>query len=320
MKPKFTFAMSILFSLGIAACSGGSSTGAIPQQIQTGSTTADTVDNSAELEELKAELEKAKSQLEDLQSNNNTPESSPSNEKATNYVLGITAVSKDDLIQAIENGTELQQQAASENKNINNLIGATAKIPAGTILTTTANSYGGYAVIRENYSDTIGGGSTPFNNFVAVAKTATTDKATVVDATYKGSAALSTMNFITLLERTNQNEPQYELTFNVKDDMVSGGIVNTNTANIAKRAELGQAAEMISFKESRIQVSDDVVGFNGEAQFNYGYGFLPTATGDGSGTYQGIFMGDNAEGVVGTFSTNNTAQDSSVQGAFVGSK
>ncbi|TCT15848.1 hypothetical protein V5G99_05580 [Bibersteinia trehalosi] len=407
MKSKITLAISILLTMGITACSGGSSTGAIPQQIQAGANSATTTDNNAALAELQTKLEQAQQAAESAQAKLNSLQAELAEqkenssalqaqledaqaaklaanqtvielqnkmldlqkqlasseqekqriaeeearlkeaqakleaekqqaeadkqkateetarlllEKATNYVLGDTSVSKTELAQALAEGTVLQKQAMTENKNINSLIGANAKLPAGTLLTTTANNYGGYAVVRENYSESIGGGNSPFNHFVALAKTATTDKAAVVDATYKGSAAFSTMNYITLMEKTNQGEYQYELTLNVKDNHISGGIVNTNAANMAKRAELGQAAEIISFKNSEIKITDDMVGFSGDAQFNYGYGFLPNAKGDGSGTYQGIFTGEHAEGVTGTFSTNNTAQDSSVQGAFTGTK
>lgn len=357
MKNNLTLAMTLLLTLGVTACSGGSKTGEIPKTVQPGTVVVEK-ESSEELEKLKAELAQAEQEASDAkaklaqaekeaqnakealeqqqvkQESENSQPSSDTNEtpaenssdtstlspKTNDYLIGETAVAIDELKKAIENGTELQKQAATDGKNINSLIGANAKLPAGTILTTTANTYGGYAVIRETYSETIGGGNTPFNSYVAVANTATTDKNAVVDATYKGSAAYSTGNMITLMEKANTGEAQFEFTLNVKDNAVSGGIANTNANIQAKRAELGQAEDMISFKHAEVSVIDDVVGFKGDAQFNYGWGFLPNATGDGKGQYQGVFTGKNAEGVVGTFSTTDTQKENSVQGAFVGSR
>lgn len=320
MKNNLTLAMTLLLTLGVTACSGGNNTGEIPKTVQAGTIVVEKESNE-ELEKLKAELAQAKQEAEDAKAKLTQAEQEAAlTEKATNYSVGETKVAIDELKKAIENGTVLQKQATTDGKNINSLIGVNAKLPAGTILTTTANAYGGYAVIRETYSETIGGGNTPFNSYVAVANTATTDKNAVVDATYKGSAAYSTSNMITLMEKVNTGEAQFEFTLNVKDNAVSGGITNTNANIQAKRAELGQAEDMISFKQAEVRVIDDVVGFKGDAQFNYGWGFLPNATGDGKGQYQGVFTGKNAEGVVGTFSTTDTQKENSVQGAFVGSR
>lgn len=320
MKNNLTLAMALLLTLGVTACSGGSKTGEIPKTVQPGTVVVEK-ESSEELEKLKAQLAQAEQDAADAKAKLAQAEKEAAlTEKATNYSVGETKVAIDELKKAIENGTVLQKQAAADGKNINSLIGANAKLPAGTILTTTANTYGGYAVIRETYSETIGGGNTPFNSYVAVANTATTDKNAVVDATYKGSAAYSTGNMITLMEKANTGEAQFEFTMNVKDNAVSGGIANTNANIQAKRAERGEAKDIISFKQAEVRVIDDVVGFKGDAQFNYGWGFLPNATGDGKGQYQGVFTGKNAEGVVGTFSTTDTQKENSVQGAFVGSR
>lgn len=320
MKNNLTLAMALLLTLGVTACSGGSKTGEIPKTVQPGTVVVEK-ESSEELEKLKAQLAQAEQDAADAKAKLAQAEKEAAlTEKATNYSVGETKVAIDELKKAIENGTVLQKQAAADGKNINSLIGANAKLPAGTILTTTANTYGGYAVIRETYSETIGGGNTPFNSYVAVANTATTDKNAVVDATYKGSAAYSTGNMITLMEKANTGEAQFEFTLNVKDNAVSGGIANTNANIQAKRAERGEAKDIISFKQAEVRVIDDVVGFKGDAQFNYGWGFLPNATGDGKGQYQGVFTGKNAEGVVGTFSTTDTQKENSVQGAFVGSR
>lgn len=320
MKNNLTLAMTLLLTLGVTACSGGSKTGEIPKTVQPGTVVVEK-ESSEELEKLKAQLAQAEQDAADAKAKLAQAEKEAAlTEKATNYSVGETKVAIDELKKAIENGTVLQKQATTDRKNINSLIGANAKLPAGTILTTTANTYGGYAVIRETYSETIGGGNTPFNSYVAVANTATTDKNAVVDATYKGSAAYSTGNMITLMEKANTGEAQFEFTLNVKDNAVSGGIANTNANIQAKRAERGEAKDIISFKQAEVRVIDDVVGFKGDAQFNYGWGFLPNATGDGKGQYQGVFTGKNAEGVVGTFSTTDTQKENSVQGAFVGSR
>lgn len=333
---KMTLAMSLLLVLGVTACSGGNSTGAIPKSIQPGAVVNDNSEEVAALQAKLAQAEKeaqeAKAALAQQQGDQTSNTNAGNTNTATtttnlstpktvsDYLVGETAVSIAELKTAIEHGTALQKQAQAEAKNINSLIGAAAKLPEGTVLSTSANQYGGYAVIRETYSDTIGGGDQPFNRYVAVAKSATADKNAVVDATYKGTAAYSTGNMITLMEKTNQGEYQFELTLNVKDNAVSGGITNTNAGIQEKRAELGQPVEMISFKQTAVSVKDNVVGFNGDAQFNYGWGFLPSANGDGKGTYQGTFTGENAEEVVGTFSTLDTQAKNSVQGAFVGAK
>lgn len=320
MKNNLTLAMALLLTLGVTACSGGSKTGEIPKTVQPGTVVVEK-ESSEELEKLKAQLAQAEQDAADAKAKLAQAEKEAAlTEKATNYSVGETKVAIDELKKAIENGTDLQKQATTDRKNINSLIGANAKLPAGTILTTTANTYGGYAVIRETYSETIGGGNTPFNSYVAVANTATTDKNAVVDATYKGSAAYSTGNMITLMEKANTGETQFEFTLNVKDNAVSGGIANTNTAIQTKRAELNQPKDIITFQQANVSVIDDIVGFKGDAQFNYGWGFLPNATGDGKGQYQGVFTGKNAEGVVGTFSTTDTQKENSVQGAFVGSR
>jgi len=38
------------------------------------------------------------------------------------------------------------------------------------------------------------------------------------------------------------------------------------------------------------------------------------------GTYKGQFAGNKAEQVVGTFESNSTAKETSIQGAFIGEK
>lgn len=373
MKPTMNTALSLLCLFGITACSGGSSTGAIPKQIQPGAVTTVTTESAnpgtstqseqdkidqlqAELNEQKsankraqeelvktkqsvlnlqsqlAELTKAKilgeekseaeenpekkEKLEKLESDSNNREERLV-EKATNYQLGTTTADKTQLINDLKNGSDLQRQADNEKKNINTFIGVAAKLPAGTVLSTTQKSYGGYAIVREAFSETISADK-PLNGFVVIAKNATTNKDAVVDATYKGSAALSTGNFMTILEKNNAGIPHYELSLNVKNKAVSGEITNTTPGVLAKREAAKQPREIITLQNANIEVNDDIVGFSGNAVFNYGEGFLPTADGNGRGTYKGIFAGDKAEEVVGSFTTDDLGKKNSVQGAFVG--
>lgn len=264
---------------------------------------------AAEEEAKKAEAEKAAAEAEAKRL---------IKEKSQNYVVSDSYVTNDD--KKIEIATAINNNTKQCEGQINTCISAKANIANDTIIFTDKQSYSGYAVVRTG--QITAGNPEPINAYVAVAKTATTDKDAVVDATYKGNAAYTTGNLFSVIgvDNTGSTKGQYVATLNVKDQKISGGIENTNAAIATKRAELNQDPNIITFKESQVEVRDDMVGFKGDAQFNYGWGFMPNATGDGKGTYQGVFAGEKAEEVIGTFSTDDTSPKNSVQGAFMGTK
>lgn len=189
-------------------------------------------------------------------------------------------------------------------------------INEGDVLFTQNLSYAGYAVVREAY-DADNVQSQPVNSYIAVVKTPTTDKSKVVNATYTGTATLTQKNQQTMVGAPNQNDKIATLTLNVKDDVVSGDI----TRNTGKTP-----ATYVTFNDTTIKAGDNGVVFEGNATFNSQTNALTTqkdASGnwiDVNGSYRGAFAGANAEEVVGTFETDNTSKEVSIQGAFSGTK
>lgn len=368
MKSTFTLAVSILVSLGITACSGGSSTGAIPQTVQAGATITqqdlDSVNeakqkaeqeairikaqaeeqaqkNQDEIANLKAQLaDSSQKSQEELQSaqeqlneqrqkmENSAQAISQLNEenarlKAINYSPTLlNEVEKESVVAALVQGSKAEIECAVAGKNINACIGASNAIEKGSVIYTDQLSYAGYATIRSQIPEGAGYNSEPVNSYVAIAKMATRDKNAVVDATYKGGVSYTNNNLATIIGKQNNGAYIAELTLNVKDQQVSGVIENVNASINEKRISQGVAKELVTLTQTSINLDDGVVGFNGEARFNYGQGFLLNSAGTtvGIGTYQGVFAGENAEEVVGTFSTNDTSSNYSVQGAFLGTR
>lgn len=157
---------------------------------------------------------------------------------------------------------------------------------------------GGYAVVREAYSDR----ENPTNSYLAMIRTPTIDKSVVVNATYNGQASYSTNN------RPNMATYPFELI--VSGDNVNGAIYNTagGTGNRVNRAV---------FNTGVISATDESVNFNGTVTFNNNYF---SGLGDITGYYQGSFVGENAEGVIGTFGTKEQGSMGSAQGVFAGTK
>ncbi|MGX2957582.1 transferrin-binding protein-like solute binding protein, partial [Ursidibacter arcticus] len=174
-------------------------------------------------------------------------------------------------------------------------------------------SYSGYAVIREES----GLVDQPANAYVAVVTTPTTDKSLVVDATYKGNAVYSTKNGNAYAGYTVRGY-NAELTLNVKNGVVSGDIKST----------VGRQPTIATFNDADIQVANNGLVFEGNAKFNTAAPLALTGAKDAAGQrlesidgiYKGQFAGANAEEVVGTFETNSTEKDFSVQGSFMGKK
>lgn len=156
---------------------------------------------------------------------------------------------------------------------------------------------GGYAVVREAYTER----ENPTNSYLAMISTPTTDKSVVVDATYTGQASYSSNN------RPNMATYPFELT--VSGDNVNGAIYNN--------AGTGKRVNRAVFNTGTINATDNAVNFNGTVTFN---NYYFSGLGEIEGYYQGAFVGENAEGVVGTFGTKDQNSTASAQGAFAGTK
>lgn len=174
----------------------------------------------------------------------------------------------------------------------------------GDVIFTESLSYAGYAVVRENY-DAVNKQVVPVYSYIAVVTTPTTDKKVVTDATYKGTAVYSLKNQPSFTGYTDKGY-NLELTLNVKDSVVNGIIARTT----------GKKDTLITLNDASVQVGNNNVVFEGTAVFDKKIGLNAEET----GSYRGQFAGGNAEQVVGTFETDSTEKDKSVQGAFIGAK
>lgn len=190
----------------------------------------------------------------------------------------------------------------------------------GEVLVSNAQAYSGYAVIREEYSNLTSEEKGDANAFVALANSADVvkDKALVTDATYNGTASYSTTG--------RANVSTNSLVMTVKDNGISGYVYRTSTTGSGKV----NTRTFAYFKEAEVALKDGVVGFSGEAVLNssprQSDGTVPTLASlenasKVDGTYQGVFVGPQANEVVGTFETNaNVDEKNSMRGAFVGAK
>lgn len=177
----------------------------------------------------------------------------------------------------------------------------------GDVIFSDKLSYAGYAIIREESANV---DSTPQNAYVVSVFTPTTDKATVVDATYKGQAVFTSKNTTNYTGYTQKTGYITELTLNVKNNVVSGDL---------KRTTGKQHATLVTFNDAAVQEGNNAVVFTGEAVF-HGKALALKEKTDQAGVYRGQFAGAKAEEVVGTFETKSTEKDNSVQGAFMGTR
>lgn len=185
----------------------------------------------------------------------------------------------------------------------------------GTLLGSYAQSYSGYAVLREEYSNLSGVANTgDANAYLALAQSdqLVSDKALVTNATYTGTASYSTRGRGVIATDL--------LTMNMKDDNISGYVYRTVTSGRGNTT----TRTYVQMRDAQIKVDNGVVGFDGNAFIDSSAkgvnGNVPTSTADAAnGTYRGVFVGPNAKEVVGTFETNTDVVDS-VRGAFAGSK
>ena len=138
----------------------------------------------------------------------------------------------------------------------------------------------------------------------------------MADATYTGTAVYTTKNLLNLTGYTDKVGYNAALTLTVKDLVVSGAITQTT----------GAKRTLVTLNDAVIQAGNNNVVFEGTATFNSrALTFTSSKDANGNyvdvpGTYKGQFAGSKAEQVVGTFESNSTAKETSIQGAFIGEK
>ncbi|AIZ78341.1 transferrin-binding protein-like solute binding protein [Actinobacillus equuli] len=197
---------------------------------------------------------------------------------------------------------KLQKQGSNAPASCSNAKTSTChkEVARGSVVVNYNQAYSSYAVIRETYDNE---NPQPNNAFIVLAKESdlTTDRAAVVNATYTGKASYSAKNVPAVMTR--------DFILKVENDKVSGSVFQ-KTVNL-KGVE--KVTENVALNEGKISVENGVVGFSGSAKFG-------AIASNAEGTYKGVFVGKNAEEVIGTFETNSTEKASSAQGAFAGKK
>ncbi|WGE48889.1 transferrin-binding protein-like solute binding protein [Actinobacillus equuli subsp. haemolyticus] len=197
---------------------------------------------------------------------------------------------------------KLQKQGSNAPASCTNAKASTChkEVARGSVVVNYNQAYSSYAVIRETYDNE---NPQPNNAFIVLAKESdlTTDRAAVVNATYTGKASYSAKNVPAVMTR--------DFTLKVENDKVSGSVFQ-KTVNL-KGVE--KVTENVALNEGKISVENGVVGFSGSAKFG-------AIASNAEGSYKGVFVGKNAEEVIGTFETNSTEKASSAQGAFAGKK
>ncbi|MDG4951762.1 transferrin-binding protein-like solute binding protein [Actinobacillus equuli] len=197
---------------------------------------------------------------------------------------------------------KLKQQGSNAPAACSNTKNSTChkEVARGSVVVNYNQAYSSYAVIRETYNNE---NPQPNNAFIVLAKESdlTTDRAAVVNATYTGKASYSAKNVPAVMTR--------DFILKVENDKVSGSVFQ-KTVNL-KGVE--KVTENVALNEGKISVENGVVGFSGSAKFG-------AIASNAEGTYKGVFVGKNAEEVIGTFETNSTEKASSAQGAFAGKK
>lgn len=197
---------------------------------------------------------------------------------------------------------KLQKQGSNAPASCSNAKNSTCykEVARGSVVVNYNQAYSSYAVIRETYNNE---NLQPSNAFIVLAKESdlTTNRAAVVNATYTGKASYSAKNVPAVMTR--------DFTLKVENDKVSGSVFQKtiNSKGIEK------VTENVALNEGKISVDNGVVGFSGSAKFG-------AIASNAEGTYKGVFVGKNAEEVIGTFETNSTEKASSAQGAFAGKK
>ncbi|MGX2957583.1 hypothetical protein ACWIYZ_10960 [Ursidibacter arcticus] len=177
----------------------------------------------------------------------------------------------------------------------------------GTILGSYEQSYSSFAAIRNDYRDHNGQPieNTPANSFIALATLPTSDRSSIVNATYRGQVSYSTRNNPSITSR--------ELVMVVDNNRINGSVVSTSGSGVNRN--------VMTFKEAEIIENNGQIAFNGDVIFHKEAFLIEAGTNntydtDIQGKYQGIFAGNKGEEVVGSFHSNNTEANTSIQGAF----
>ncbi|OAQ15825.1 hypothetical protein F480_03625 [Bibersteinia trehalosi Y31] len=342
MKRQFVNgAMALLIALGVSACSvnaGGGSQGDPVIRATSSATNTNTSANTNEnsdtetsedntLVENRVETTTESSSTEDSSKDTTTDE--PSHTTTENVVDNIdneddeseliaiggvgvmgsqaekylTSLSAQDELFASINKMENVATGSCSNSAASGSKCAVANAQEGDILAVytlkdnAAQTLAGYAVIREAYTSR----ENPTNSYITLLSVPTTEKSAVVNATYTGKASLSYNNSAAI------NTMEFEMT--ASNDTVSGKIYTI--------ANTGKESVRVTLNSGDINVTNGLVGFNGTTTFNKtAYADLA----DVEGVYQGWFVGENAEGVIGTIHTKNQTSSGVLQGAFAGTK
>lgn len=338
-KIPYNAALALLLSLGLSACSintgkgsQGDTTARTSASSLIATTTADsssadntssdnTASNNANNMGSNDSTDATDSSASDNNASNSDSNEEPYNDDDTESTLsniggvGVTGSyaetyltslnAQDELFAAVQQANNLTAGscAATGGRNAANhpcSVGSVAEggiIGSYTLKDSNGQSLGAYAVIREAYSER----ENPTNSYIAMINTPTTERSAVVNATYHGVASYSFNN------RPNMATRDFEL--NVTDNSVSGSAYYI--------AATGNRVTAVTFESGQIGEEFGNITFSGKTSFNNN--LLP-GLGNSEGRYQGWFVGQNAEGVVGTFSTSSQGSNASVQGAFAAQK
>lgn len=328
---RTTFVSTLTFAL--AACSSGSSEK--PGEAADVAALRQTkIQNQAKIDQLTQQVTELENKLAAAQTNTQTDNASQNSTDSGNKIDNSSSPQEDEAAKAAAIEARVKQYASSyfadkpdsytykafaseatqadliaqakkADAFAGNCSGArsacASSAEAGKVLQSKQLSYAGYGVIRETYG--LADQGVPTNAFFYYVDTPTTDKALVVNATYTGQAHYSRQNGPNVMATTDP------LVMNVVDGQISGKVTKTSGS--------GVVSDVISFDKAEIVAEQNRVSFNGSATFHSSsFG----NKGDISGSYQGQFAGANAQEVVGTFESQNSAKESSVQGAFSATK
>lgn len=300
-KHILTMAAAVLLSLGLAACSINTGSGAdekkgvVPTNSSASNNTSSDSGSSGNDNSSGGGSTNGSGSTSDNNSGNGNSSSNLTYPSFTHTTLGEQASAF-----LTQEGQKTLQEKLTRMSNVGSENCGTAcstrNVKTGDVVKAYRTSYANYAVVREAYAEDR---KTPTNSYIATVITPTTDKNAVVNATYKGQASWSSSNRHNI--RTVAG-----LTLTVANNKISGEVKqDTPTGS-------GQYPTLITFGSGDIAVTQNgAVGFNGIATFS------ARAFGtEQVGTYQGYFAGESAQEVIGTFQSNEQTADAAAQGAF----
>lgn len=318
-------ALVVLLSLGLTACSinaGGGSQGE-SERLRT-STVQTIVSDNTQRDDVSSGKEKVDEQR-DEKSEEHTNTIQTSSDSQTDVVVPPTVSEKKLTYPTIsvsesDSGVEAAKYLFSAEKQavllakieaLRNVSTETCSaacndtnVKTGDVVKAYKTSYANYAVVREAYDRE--NRATPTNTYIATVMEPTTDKAAVVNATYKGQASWSSSNRFNV--RT-----EADLTLTVDNNNISGELKQTSPTSS------GNYPTLMTFNHAEIKQKEGVVGFEGTVDFKP-RSYNSAAKTDLNGTYQGYFAGSQAQEVIGTFQSNTQSKDAAIQGAFSATK